>query len=121
MDKREIHDHKTGSENDLDIIVADEPGQGNANHIYNIVKKDVPSVLCRIHFQDGPIKENGINGVTNESLLAIVADRLRGFQSGDYRCKENACALTHIEESIMWLQKRTFDRTRRGVEGTNKH
>jgi hypothetical protein len=39
---------------------------------------------------------------------------------GTYACKENACALTHLEEALMWLQKRTRDRMARGVEGTMK-
>ena len=52
-------------------------------------------------------------------LLAIVADRLRSFQKGPYSCKANACALTHIEEAQHWLQQRTIERMRRGVEGTH--
>lgn len=70
-------------------------------------------------FQNGPIPESGVNGVTHEVLLAIVADRLRSFQKGPYACKANACALTHIEEAQHWLQQRTIERMRRGVEGTH--
>jgi hypothetical protein len=44
---------------------------------------------------------------------------LLGFQSGEYACRENAIALTHIQDAMMWLQKRTRDRMARGVEGTN--
>ena len=62
---------------------------------------------------------NGVNGLTHEVLLAIVADRLRSFQKGPYSCKANACALTHIEEAQHWLQQRTIERMRRGVEGTH--
>jgi hypothetical protein len=36
-------------------------------------------------FQNGPIAEVGVNGVTHEVLLAIVADRLRSFQKGAVR------------------------------------
>lgn len=35
------------------------------------------------------------------------------------RRKANACALTHIEEAQHWLQQRTLERMRRGVEGTH--
>ncbi len=62
---------------------------------------------------------NGVNGITHEVLLEIVADRLRSFQKGPYSCKANACALTHIEEAQHWLQQRTIERMRRGVEGTH--
>lgn len=75
--------------------------------------------LTLISFQNGPIQESGVNGVSQEALLAIVIDRLRYFQEGQYRCRENAVALTHCEDALMWLQKRTRDRMARGVEGTN--
>ena len=76
--------------------------------------------LCNIQFQKGPIQEAGVNGISNEALMAIVKHRLQGFQSGNYACRENAVALTKLQESMMWLQKRTRDRMARGVEGTSE-
>jgi len=76
-------------------------------------------VEVEISFQNGPINEAGVNGLTHEALLAVVADRLRCFQSSKFACKENACALTHVEEAMHWLQQRTIARMRRGVEGTH--
>jgi hypothetical protein len=124
---RTITDHKlNGLNNDLTIYVCDEPGAGGANHVYDIAYNLNPgtadggtSSMCRVSFQNGPIKEAGINGISGEALIAIVIDRLRSFQSGPYSCRENAVALTKLEESLMWLQKRTRDRLARGVEGTN--
>ena len=55
----------------------------------------------------------------NEDLIAIVIDRMQGFQSGQFKCRENAVALTKLEEALMWLRKRTQDREDRGVEGTS--
>lgn len=72
-----------------------------------------------ISFQNGPIQEAGVNGISQEALVAIVIDRLRSFQAGPYACRENAVALTQFEQGLMWLQKRTRDRMARGVEGTN--
>lgn len=120
--KRQLFDHKipTTLNDDVTIAVIDEPGQGNACHEYMITLPGSPHVNnCRISFQNGPIKEAGINGITGEALLTVVIDRLRGFQSGPFACRENAIALTHLEDSLMWLQKRTRDRLSRGVEGTN--
>ena len=77
-------------------------------------------VPVKIGFQNGPIQEAGTNGISNESLLAIVEDRLSGFQSGPFACRENALALTKLQESMMWLHKRTRDRVARGVEGTHE-
>lgn len=107
----------------LEVVATDEPGSGNANHRYEIranritTTDNFPAV---IEFQNGPIKEAGVNGISNEALLAIVADRLRGFQSGPFACRDNALALTHVETALLWLGKRTAERVVRGVEGTNQ-
>ena len=118
---RTLDDHKVNPANDvLTVTVMDEPGHGFACHAYDITGGDARPT--QIRFQNGPIGEdgNGVNGITHEALLAILADRLRGFQAGPYKCKENACALTHIEEAMHWLQQRTLARMRRGIEGTHK-
>ena len=124
---REITSHKVNGLNEALLInVLDEPGQGNACHEYQIRKfvrneddatADVE--LANIRFQNGPIQEAGVNGISGEALLAIVEDRLIGFQSGPFACRENAVALTKLQEAMMWLQKRTRDRMARGIEGTN--
>lgn len=128
---RVLTDHIVSSDlpqSQLRIEVLDEPGQGNACHEYEIGWKahDSPyedsctASSVRISFQNGPIKEVGLNGITQEALLAILIDRLRGFQSGPFSCRDNAIALTHCEDALMWLQKRTRERLVRGVEGTNE-
>jgi len=118
---RELTSHKVNGLNEsLTIEVIDEPGQGNACHRYMIRPNALTEAQpCCIHFQNGPINEAGVNGISGEALLAVVEDRLIGFQSGQFACRENAVALTKIQEAMMWLQKRTRDRMARGVEGTN--
>lgn len=91
----------------------------NAPHTFKVVRKDDDESLVDIHFQEGPIKECGVNGCANEDLLIMVARRLEGFQNSEFRCRENALALTHIEEALLWLRKRTMGREARGVEGTH--
>ncbi|MBE9572716.1 MAG: hypothetical protein IMF11_18985 [Proteobacteria bacterium] len=100
------------------ITVMDEHGAGGACHRYLVTKDHVS--LCFVKFQEGPVKEFGVIGCHNEDLLAIVIDRLKSFQAGDYACEENARALRKIEEGLGWLKYRTSDRIRRNVEGTNK-
>lgn len=113
---REIDNHKVNPANDiLDIFAIDEPGAGGANHMYKVSKGGCQ--IFDVHFQNGPINENGVNGVTQEILLAIVIDRLRSFQAGPFACRENDQALARCEEALHWLQQRTLDRMRRGVEG----
>jgi hypothetical protein len=74
----------------------------------------------RIRFQNGPVKESGYNGNSHEALLAILLDRLEGFQAGQYKNHDNQMALDHLQTARLFLHKRTMDRVARGVEGTNK-
>lgn len=130
---RKLTSHKFNGLNDrLDIQVLDEPGPGNACHDYAITFHDERHGTdrspiserhgrnCIISFQNGPIGEAGVNGISNEALLAIVEDRLKRFQSGEYACRENQHALDRVQEAMMWLHHRTRERVARGVEGTHK-
>lgn len=74
--------------------------------------------LAKIHFQEGPIKECGINGVANEDVLAMVIHRLEHFNRSGYSSRENDMAIAKLEEALLWLRKRTMGRESRGVEGT---
>ena len=56
------------------------------------------------------------DGTTNEEVLEMLIDRMKYLQA-KFPCKENACCITHLEEGLMWLEKRTRDRIKRGVEG----
>ncbi len=110
----------------ITIEVIDEPGPGGANHKYDVRLPNWSrepdgrnSVGCTlIEFQNGAIAEAGVNGITHEVLLAILIDRMQAFQKGPYACRENALALTKMEEAAMWLQSRTRARMARNVEGT---
>lgn len=120
---RHLTDHQTNeTNNNLEIIVKDEPGPGGANHEYETIKlgdANTSGWSQTVKFQKGPIKETGINGITQESLLAIVIDRLKSFQAGPFSCRENSIALTKCQEALLWLNYRTQTRVKRGVEGTN--
>ena len=111
---------KIGSERFTKVFATDEPGYGGASHEYNVVNKQSKDVYTMVKFQKGPVQEHGVNGCFNEDLIAIVIDRMRGFQYGDFPCRENAIALTKLEEALHWLDHRTKDRQNRGVEGKFK-
>lgn len=105
------------------VFAADEPGAGSANHKYLIFadKEMQGPKEVEINFQHGPRRSpDSTPGVLDTDLLEIVRDRLRGFQSGEFSCRENACALTHIEEALMWLNRRVEDRIERRVLGTEQ-
>lgn len=116
--------HKDGGmDSRLKIEVLDEPGPGGACHQYRISEDTegesiMPATIVK--FQKGPVKENGLNGISQEVLLEIVRDRLVGFQSGDFACEANQIALDHVEAAMTSLQERTKDRVDRDVEGTNE-
>jgi hypothetical protein len=122
-----IHDHETNPANASIRVQADEPNpdNGNASHYYDIFDQN-GGVLGSMKFQYGPIdatdpngKVIGVNGLTHEVLLAIIIDRLRGFQTSKYACRENALTLTKLEEALHWQLHRTRNRIARGVEGTH--
>lgn len=110
-----------GESERLYITATDKPDElnGGVNHEFAIREKENDEIIQEIKFQHGPIKENGVNGIQNVDLLNIVIDNLQHFQNGKFACRENAIALAHIETALLWLNKRTADRIKRNVEGTN--
>jgi hypothetical protein len=119
INMRRLTDHIVNPANDkIEIIAMDETGSGGAHHYYAVDVAGSENGLD-VKFQNGPIAEAGVNGVTHEALLAILIDRLRCFQSGPFACRENALALTKMEEAMFWLNSRTRARMQLGVEGTH--
>lgn len=121
---REITEHQVNECNQDIKLEADErdPLNGNASHVYklSIARKDGVTSELVFEFQHGPIKEVGVNGITQEVLLAILIDRLRGFQTSKWACVENEVALMALMEARDSLFQRTLKRVDRGVEGTHE-
>jgi len=129
---RELFDHKTSKLNRecIDVVTADLRSSDNAHHKYKVIVKpfiqcrsendgvdESPVEICELNFQNGGLREVGANGITEQALIAVVLDRLRSFNDGQFRCRENSVAITKFEEGLMWLEKRANDRAARGVEG----
>ena len=91
----------------------------NAPHHFSIKETSTGDILSLIDFQEGPVKEVGVNGIHNEDLIAIVIERLKYFQNTDFKCRENEKAIEKLEECLMWLRKRTLNRQQRNVDGTS--
>lgn len=130
---RELTGHKVNPANDvLNVTVLDEPGAGGASHLYRIDGFDTdanpsqhmidgpPWQGMHVLFQNGPIAEAGVNGITHEVLLAILIDRMEGFEAGPYGSAYNRSALWHLREAQTALLDRTRDRMARNVEGTRQ-
>jgi hypothetical protein len=130
---RYVKEHQADdADNAILISVMDDPGPGGANHAYEFLGRTPHGEYMRVgrvdflkslppRFVDGKeIPDPTVNGTTNEALLAVVADRLRAFQTGPYPCPDNDKALRNVEEALKALHKRTKDRRKRGVEGLLK-
>ena len=76
-----------------------------------------------IEWQNGPLgrgeDRTEPNGAFVECVIAAVIDRLEFYQATKFRCRENALAITKLEEALHWCQHRTAAREARGVEGTH--
>jgi hypothetical protein len=55
-------------------------------------------------------------GTTLEEMLKVSIGRLQDLNSR-FGCRENSVAITKMQEALMWLEERTKDRVKRGVEG----
>lgn len=84
------------------------------------------SVGVAVSWQDGPLGRGDDrqepNGAFVETVIAIVVDRIRFYQTvgeGKYACRQNALAITKLEEALHWMFDRTLERQNRGVEGTH--
>lgn len=90
-------------------------GTDVAGHHYQVL---IGSQQATIEFQRGPVKDNGVNGLTNEALLAILINRTQHLDD-KFPCKENKEAIYHMGAALEWLNQRTQARLQQGVEGTN--
>lgn len=77
-----------------------------------------------ITWQDGPLSVDGErkepNGAFVEGVIQAALGRLEHFQGSKFKCRENALAITKLEEALFWLGHRTAAREARGVEGTHE-
>lgn len=55
------------------------------------------------------------DGTTNEEVLKVLIDRLK-YLNMKCPCRENSIVITKLEESLMWLNRRTELRIAQGVE-----
>ena len=76
-----------------------------------------------IAWQDGPLGRDADriipNGAFVETVIDAARQRILYYEGSKFSCRENAMAITKLEEALMWLNKRTADRERRSVEGTH--
>lgn len=98
--------------------------QGHTYELSNFENKEAEGQNLQFIHKE-PVQEGSTelrtvsDGTTIEELLEVLIDRLNYLQS-KFPCRENAIVITKLEESVMWLNKRTADRIKRNVEGKNE-
>ena len=75
--------------------------------------------VLTIPIQDGVIPVNGINGLQVTDLLAYVKEIYISLNTA-YPCKENNRTISHIDSAITAQHRRTVNRIKAGIEGTNR-
>lgn len=86
-------------------------------HNFVYVRHDVNSISFTL--QNGPVKEKGVNGCQVDTMIEAAKIIIEGLNK-NFPCRENAVAITKLDEALMWLDKRKKDREKRNVEGTNQ-
>jgi transcriptional regulator with XRE-family HTH domain len=83
----------------LEVLSVDRPGPGGICHQYEFYaaqEEGIGYAVGAVHFQEGKIKEAGVNGVRHEAVMSVIIDRLRAlYVSGRIREKEEI-ALAHL-------------------------
>lgn len=92
---------------------------------FDEVRKEYPISRTReenmisFRIQDGPVKENGVNGCQVDTLVMTAKMILEGLNK-QFPCEENEYAINGLDNCLTWLLTRKNNRMQRGVEGENK-
>lgn len=102
-------------------IYSDENGQVKVGTVIEGYAYEITAgrTVYHVTFQEGSVKEVGLNGVTSEALIAILIDRTK-ILNKKFPCKQNEEAIKLLERSLGVLEDGTKGRIKRKVEGTNK-
>lgn len=84
---------------------------------------NVRGIGLSIDWQNGPLgrgeDRKEPNGVFVETVIAAALQRIEAYQASKFKCRENALAITKLEEALHWLNARTNRRESQQVEGTH--
>jgi hypothetical protein len=83
---------------------------------YRVSHSDGDSDVAQILFQNGPVSDNGINGLTSEVLLETLIHRT-AVLDGRFPCHENKMALKSMKEALVFFDMRTKRRQKEGNTG----
>lgn len=120
MVSREVRLHRSpgNSLNNQLTIGKSHVGAGGAPLIYKIKGPDGSpyAINTTLQFQQGDPNVE-VNGLSNEALLAVLIDRMDGFQDGPFKCDDNDTILYMLRGAMEAMHRRSAERAARGVEG----
>lgn len=96
------------------VEVFGEVGVEGMHSNYTIRAGSADGAITVLKFQQGDPKDH-INGISNEALLAVVLDRLKGSHAGEFSSQEKRSALTHVSAALGVLGMETEDCIGRGI------
>jgi hypothetical protein len=104
-------------------MLAEYRAQNQTDENGNPTGGDVQGIGLSIDWQNGPLgrgeDRKEPNGAFVETVIDAARQRIQFYQDSKFKCRENAIAITKLEEALLWLNKRTSDREKRQVEGTH--
>lgn len=104
----------------IDIFTAENKIDENGNPTGGSVR----GVGLVIDWQNGPLgrgdNRQEPNGAFVETVIAAAVQRIEAYQASKFKCRENALAITKLEEALHWLNARTNRREKQGTEGTHQ-
>lgn len=84
----------------------------------------VDGIGLDIEWQDGPLgtgEDRKLpNGAFVETVIAAIVQRLEFFQESKFACDENQMAIDNLKQALEWLDQRTRQREKMGLEGTHQ-
>ena len=113
-DLREKYPEKFNESGSMDYKWFEKDIRPN-NFVY--VRHDKNSLSFTI--QDGPIKENGVNGCQVDTLIHTARHIITKLND-KYPCEENGRCVIHLSNALHYLDVRKKNREKRGVEGYSK-
>tara|TARA_R110000787_G_C13041652_1_gene405475 strand:- start:40 stop:447 length:408 start_codon:yes stop_codon:yes gene_type:complete len=109
---KELHPEKFNESGAMDYKWFESEIRPNFNIF---VRHDVDSISFNVLTK--PASEGGnLNRCQWSDIVTLGLEQLKYFNA-KLPCRENALAITKIEEGLMWNDKRTADRVKRNVEG----
>jgi hypothetical protein len=113
-DLKEQHPEKFNESGSMDYEWFEKEIRPNS---FVYIRKDKNSISFTL--QKGAIKENGKNGCQIDTVIAVAKAILEGLNK-KLPCRENRGAIEKLDNALEWLDTRTKNRIKRGVEGEEK-